>query len=63
MTLKNDTCLPVESIILILLDRSVNFNCFKRGGTQVTTLAINLNYSDWVCSAVMSNDVMKDLRG
>ena len=20
-------------------------------------------YSDWVCTAVMSNDVMKDLRG
>ena len=22
-----------------------------------------LHYSDWVCTAVMSNDVMKDLRG
>ena len=22
-----------------------------------------VNYSDWVCTAVMSNDVMKDLRG
>ena len=21
------------------------------------------HYSDWVCTAVMSNDVMKDLRG
>ena len=21
------------------------------------------DYSDWVCTAVMSNDVMKDLRG
>ena len=25
--------------------------------------AINTNFSDWVCTAVMSNDVMKDLRG
>ena len=23
----------------------------------------NKRYSDWVCTAVMSNDVMKDLRG
>ena len=25
--------------------------------------SINKSYSDWVCTAVMSNDVMKDLRG
>ena len=25
--------------------------------------AIVYHYSDWVCTAVMSNDVMKDLRG
>ena len=25
--------------------------------------AHKINYSDWVCTAVMSNDVMKDLRG
>ena len=24
---------------------------------------LNQHYSDWVCTAVMSNDVMKDLRG
>ena len=24
---------------------------------------LNINHSDWVCTAVMSNDVMKDLRG
>ena len=24
---------------------------------------LSLSYSDWVCTAVMSNDVMKDLRG
>ena len=24
---------------------------------------VRLHYSDWVCTAVMSNDVMKDLRG
>ena len=26
-------------------------------------LIIDGNYSDWVCTAAMSNDVMKDLRG
>ena len=26
-------------------------------------LLLLLHYSDWVCTAVMSNDVMKDLRG
>ena len=25
--------------------------------------SLQLHYSDWVCTAVMSNDVMKDLRG
>ena len=35
--------------------------------TTFITLAISIttyySYSDWVCTAVMSNDVMKDLRG
>ena len=26
-------------------------------------LRVIQHYSDWVCTAVMSNDVMKDLRG
>ena len=30
---------------------------------EVMTNKINQHYSDWVCTAVMSNDVMKDLRG
>ena len=29
----------------------------------VSKAAIIQHYSDWVCTAVMSNDVMKDLRG
>ena len=26
-------------------------------------VVVVVHYSDWVCTAVMSNDVMKDLRG
>ena len=38
------------------------------GGRDLTTaptppLLFLLHYSDWVCTAVMSNEVMKDLRG
>ena len=29
----------------------------------VVVVVVVVHYSDWVCTAVMSNDVMKDLRG
>ena len=29
----------------------------------IIIIMLILHYSDWVCTAVMSNDVMKDLRG
>ena len=29
----------------------------------IMPIMIIVHYSDWVCTAVMSNDVMKDLRG
>ena len=29
----------------------------------VVVVVVVKHYSDWVCTAVMSNDVMKDLRG
>ena len=32
----------------------------RQTGKKVSTV---LSYSDWVCTAVMSNDVMNDLRG
>ena len=30
---------------------------------SISIYYISIIYSDWVCTAVMSNDVMKDLRG
>ena len=30
---------------------------------SIMPLRVIQHYSDWVCTAVMSNDVMKDLRG
>ena len=35
----------------------------SRARTTAGTRDNHLLYSDWVCTAVMSNDVMKDLRG
>ena len=40
--------------------------CYRRLDTMsllLLSLLSLLHYSDWVCTAVMSNDVMKDLRG
>ena len=40
--------------------------CLQRAKVTKNTFSkvnINISYSDWVCTAVMSNDVMKDLRG
>ena len=35
----------------------------KNTKSPIATPQKVLHYSDWVCTAVMSNDVMKDLRG
>ena len=36
---------------------------FTRSEKLVATVLKIYHYSDWVCTAVMSNDVMKNLRG
>ena len=57
-TCKKPTCLSLQypryfpaAILKLLLRTHDRFDCKKQ------------TYSDWVCTAVMSNDVMKDLRG
>ena len=37
-------------------------NILRTSASTVFKMFLNIIVSDWVCTAVMSNDVMKDLR-
>ena len=51
-----------------LARRRVNLHIIAGGAVELFPQRFGIiwaiqHYSDWVCTAVMSNDVMKDLRG
>ena len=47
--------------LTLLFELLAYFPCTGRFDDVISVYI--LHYSDWVCTAVISNDVMKDLRG